>query len=994
MRTTPTLAREWRPRGGLGLPALAGMLGLCFAVGSGLTQPPADFSKEIPRLNALSTEQAVKAIQVKPGVRVELMAAEPLVASPVAMEWDETGALFVCEMRGYSEHRDEKLSRVRRLVDTDGDGKPDKATVYAEGLLWPTAVFPWDGGIFVADAPDILYFKDTNGDGIADKKERVYTGLGSSNVQGLINSFRWHPEGRIHAAASSNGGELRRVDGKGPTLSLRGRDFSFDPKTLDLRAETGGAQHGMCFDDWGRKYLCHNSDHVIYAWADDADIVRNPSFAAPSAKASIAEDGPQAEVFRISPVEPWRIVRTRLRVQGQAKGPIEGGGRAAGYFTSATGVTIVRGDLVPGELQGMLLVGDVGSNLIHRKKIDWEGAHPIARRVDSQSEFIASTDTWFRPAQFANGPDGAAWFLDVCREVIEHPASIPPDIKKLVDLDSGRDRGRLYRILADKAVAHKIPDWSQAKTAELVESLGHANAWHRETASRLLFTRNESLDTALEKAVSQTTNPRLRVMALWLLAAKNTLSIGPILSALEDPHPRVREIAVRLGRRYPEHTVLGKQLEALTDDPDAGVRLALAFALGSRKTTDVASFAKLLARDGSDPWMQAACQSAPGLDRIALARAIFGQPQAKISPSITPLLGSLLCDWSLAKDGAAQAGEAFAQLSDALAPAVLAAFARQWAERGRTLDSWKTVCGEAGSRRLAALLAKASADFDNERLGASERATALRLVAIAEGVRARARLEQSLTAREAPEVRSAALEALVRLQGGETARVLIKAWPALPPADRAAAADFLVGRAVSANALLDAAGSGQFPLSELDPVRRGLLARHNDPKVRARALPLLERSSAPARAEVIAKYRGVLALKGDAGRGTAIHAKVCASCHKVGQVGTEIGPSLAAAANRGAESLLLNILDPNREANPQFLAYVVSTRDGRVITGMIASETPAAVTLIKQGGEKETLLRSAIEEVKSTGKSLMPEGLEQQVDAQGMADLIAFLLKP
>lgn len=613
-----------------------------------------DPGQVLPRLPVLTPQDAAKAIRHAPGIRVELMAAEPLVASPVAMEWDETGALFVCEMRGYSEHREEKLSRIRRLVDTDGDGKPDKATLYVEGLLWPTALFPWDGGLFVADAPDILYFKDTDGDGIADKRETVFTGLGVSNVQGLVNSFRWHPEGRIHAAASSNGGTLMRPGNPGSAVALRGRDFSFDPKTRELRAETGGAQHGMGFDDWGRKFLCHNSDHAIYAWASDADLGRNPSYAAPSSKVSIAEDGPQAEVYRISPIEPWRILRTRMRVQGQAKGPIEGGGRAGGYFTSATGITVIRSDKVPKEMQGMLLVGDVGGNLIHRKKVDWEGAHPIARRVDPQSEWIASTDTWFRPAQFANGPDGAVWFLDVCREVIEHPASIPPEIKKQVDLDSGRDRGRLYRILADGATPHPVTNLARLQPGDWISLLEHPNAWHRETAARLLFAHSGEVTAPLEQLAQQARQPQARAMALWLLKAKGALNPAHLQRALGDAHPRVRETSVRLARSFPEEASLTGTLVRLVGDPDGGVRLSAAFALGSRPGVDATVFAALLAKEGSDPWIQAACLSASGVNRPQLARLLFEQfretpssPGQKTNPAIVPLLGAFLKDWSL-----------------------------------------------------------------------------------------------------------------------------------------------------------------------------------------------------------------------------------------------------------------------------------------------------------------------------------------------------------
>src|SRR6185436_13688153 len=155
---------------------------------------------------------------------------------------------------------------------------------------------------------------------------------------------------------------------------------------------------------------------------------------------------PQAEVFRTSPLEPWRIVRTRLRVTGAAVGPIEGGGRAGGYFTGATGTTMYRGDAWPAEFVGQSFTGDVGSNIVHRKILKPDGVGFIADRADPGREFVASTDNWFRPAQFANGPDGNLYIIDVYREVIEHPLSLPPEIKQHLDLTSGRDRGRIYRV--------------------------------------------------------------------------------------------------------------------------------------------------------------------------------------------------------------------------------------------------------------------------------------------------------------------------------------------------------------------------------------------------------------------------------------------------------------------------------------------------------------------------------------------------------------------
>jgi putative membrane-bound dehydrogenase-like protein len=419
---------------------------------------------------------------------MEQTAAEPLVHSPVAIAFDENGRMYVVEMIDYSEQDKEFLGAVRVLEDTDGDGRFDKSTVLADKLSWPTAIACYDGGVFVGAAPDIYYLKDTDGDGKADIRKTVFTGFGRSNVQGLFNSFLWGLDNRIHGATSSSGAQVVRADVKdAKPVVVSGRDFAFDPRTLELVPTSGGAQHGMSFDDWGRKFLSSNSDHIQLVMYEERYLARNKYLAASGPRASIAADGPQAEVFRISPVEPWRIVRTRLRMSAKVPGPVEGGGRAAGYFTGATGVTIYRGDAWPAEYRGQAFVGDVGSNIVHRKVLEPDGVGLVARRVDEKKEFVASTDIWFRPAQFANAPDGNLYIIDVYREVIEHPASLPPPIKKHLDLTSGRDRGRIYRVTHDGFKQRPLPRLGKATTAELVATLAHRNGWHRDTAARLLF---------------------------------------------------------------------------------------------------------------------------------------------------------------------------------------------------------------------------------------------------------------------------------------------------------------------------------------------------------------------------------------------------------------------------------------------------------------------------------------------------------------------------
>ncbi len=266
---------------------------------------------------------------------------------------------------------------------------------------------------------------------------------------------------------------------------MRGRDFRFKPDGSAFEAISGGGQFGHTFDDWGHRFTCNNSNHIRQIVVPAYYLDRNPAFLPPPAILDIAAEGPAAPVFRISQAEPWRVVRTRQRaadpVLSRRLPPTEL--VATGFFTSATGVTIYRGSAYPPEFRGNLFVGDVGGNLVHRKLIAGAGATFIATRADANREFLASTDNWFRPVNFANTPDGTLLIIDMYRETIEHPFSIPEPIKKHLDLTSGKDRGRLYNLVYTGAPdrPRPAPRLSQAPTAALVAALG---------ASRRLVARN------------------------------------------------------------------------------------------------------------------------------------------------------------------------------------------------------------------------------------------------------------------------------------------------------------------------------------------------------------------------------------------------------------------------------------------------------------------------------------------------------------------------
>lgn len=980
------------------------------------TQAKPDYSAELPRIPALSPQDSMRSIRVPEGYRLELAAAEPEIRDPVAMSFDENGRMYVVEMCDYSEQDTESLGAIRLLEDRDHDGRYETSTLFASNLSWPTGVLCYDGGTFVAAAPDIWFLKDTNDDGKSDIQTKVLSGFGRNNVQGLLNSFCWGIDNRIYCQVSSSGATV--VQPTKPDvapLNLNGRDFSFDPKTMQLRPESGGGQHGMSFDDFGRRFTCHNSDHLQMYLYDDQYITANSNVLLPPSRLSIAADGPQANVFRLSPVEPWRNVRTRLRVSNQAAGPIEGGGRAAGYFTSGTGVTIVRGNAFSDDLKGMAIIGDVGSNIVHRKRLSESGVAMVGERVDKESELIAATDIWFRPVQFANAPDGTLYIADLYREVIEHPKSLPEEIKKHLDLTSGRDRGRIYRLVPNGYKQPPAPELGRTTIDQLIATLEHPNGWHRDTASRLLYERlagrrdvqvsPKSID-ALDSIASSSAFPTARLHALGVLASIGAgQGRGAIQAALQDSHPRIREWAIRWNETTKNEWLI-PAFAALAQDSDPRVRLQLAislnrFSLPESERLTVAL--GLLALASDDRWLQAASLNAIGPNglsawkrlqagqgrRAAQGRGGSSEVPLPVWQTIAMLAGQQtpIDSWPeletilLSMDQETHQRQACIGLLKALQQRIPDIAARTAALS--KLTGLNAACTKLISESRTRCL--------DPSLAIADRTEAIDIVSIEQSPEDIVLLAGLLNQREPQSVQQAVTKALMQYPSPEVATVLLDAWPSLSPRMRSLASDVLFSRAAWIEGLLGRAGQGGFAISELEPAKIASLRNHPNASVQKLADSVLKAQPASNRQEVLTKYRVALTMPGNAERGKQAFAKVCAACHRLDGVGYELAPSLASYQFRGAEAILQNVIEPNREVNPQYLSYTIITVDERIVTGMILEETATSVTLMRGENLSETVDRSNIAEIKSSKVSLMPEGIETQLELQGMADLLSYL---
>jgi putative membrane-bound dehydrogenase-like protein len=975
------------------------------------TDDPKSLAGQLVRLKAVEPQAALKTFKLEHGFRLELVAAEPDVADPVDACFDADGRMYVAQMHGYP-YSDEKRPQcpegigspeagvIRLLEDTNGDGRMDKSVIFADGISWPTSVCCFDGGVFVIAAPHIYYLKDTDGDDRADIREIVYSGFSRSNVQGLPNNLKWGLDNRIYAASGRNGATLTHRGEK--LFSLRGRDIRFNPKTERLEAISGGLQFGHSMDDWGNRFVCSNSNHILHVVFPQRYIARNSLVAVSGVVRSISKEGGSAPVFRRSPAEPWRIVRTRRRAAdpnfAKRLPPTEL--VPIGFFTSATGVTIYRGSAYPPEFQGNAFIGDVGGNLVHRKTITPVGASFVATRADQQTEFITSTDTWFRPTNFVNAPDGTLYILDMYRETIEHPFSIPADIKAYLDLESGNDRGRVWRLVPPTFQRTQPPKLGDATTAELVAQLESPNSWNRETAQRLLWERQDMAAVGgLKRLVEKSKSPTARLHALWTLDGLGALTPQLLMAAIDDKHPGVREHAVRLCEAFLQTTPeLVAALGKLTDDDAYRVRLQVTYSLGEARPADaLPALIKLAASNRADRDLRTALLTSIGESSDELIAALLKDDKLLRRTQSSGVLAEILKLVGSDKNSAGSVAVLTAltshSRSDDVQQTVVQSLGEGLARRGASIPALlaeKTVTPQM-RRQVQALFAAAGKRAGDEQATITIRKAAAGLLTHADFATASKYLTPLLTPTTPSDLQLAAVDALADHAEADTATALLKNWRSYSPQVRRATIDVLVSRTNHATVLLDAIEAGRVKSREIERDKKQLLLNHPNGGLRSRSRKLLAADVTTDRAKVVASFQKVLDLKADPKRGREVFLKKCAVCHKVGNEGKQVGPDLASTKNKSPADLLIAVLDPNREAQPNFTNYTLVTRAGKVITGMIAVETANSVTLRRAEGKQDTVLRSNIESLTSSGKTLMPEGLEKDVTPQQLADVIAFV---
>jgi putative membrane-bound dehydrogenase-like protein len=936
-------------------------------------------------------QASLRSIRTRPGFEVELIASEPLVQSPIAFAWGADGKLWVVEMGDYPLGVDGKGKpggRVKYLESTKGDGKYDKATLFLDNLSFPTGVTPWRKGVLVTCAPEIFYAESTSGHGRADRREVLFTGFIRGNPQHRLNGLWWGLDNWLYGANGDSGGTIRSKAG-GAEVNIRGRDFRIRPDDGIIDAQTGQTQYGRCRDDWGDWFGCNNSNPMYHFVFADQYLRRNPYFAAPDPRVPVSVTPGAAPVYPVSRTLP------RFNDPG-----------AANHFTSACSVTIYRDDLFGPAFAGNSFVSEPVHNLIHREIMAAEGVTFKSRRAvdEQQSEFLASSDNWFRPTTIRMGPDGALWIADMYRQVIEHPEWIPKDWQKSLDLRAGHDKGRIYRVYPVGQRPRPIPRLDRLDAAGLVAALDSPSGWQRDMAQQLLVERRDRTAVPLlEKMAADNERPLARLHALCTLDGIAELKPAVVQRALADPHPGVRRHAVRLCEtRLAKASELGDTLIKLVTDPEPAVRMQLAYTLGDWEDPRAGrALGQLALADAADRYLLAAVMSSvteKNLD-VVLETVLKDSKHTAPSPA---LIESLVRMSAAVQDRATLIGlmRIIAAPRDGkYAPwqfTAVAALLDTLDQRNTSLADLAR--GDEGQKAalnqaLAGIFGAARAAVADKQASRSEQVLAIRL--LGRGLDRRAAdikiLESLLVPQTASDLQAAAVAALGQLRDPLVPELLLRGWKGYGPALRSQVLDVLSRHDDWMKTTLDAVDRKAVLPFEVDAARRQRWLQHRNDGIRHRAAKVFAVTVDPDRKKVVEAYRSVLTLKGDAGRGQQVFTKTCAACHRLGGVGQAVGPDLASIGDKSPESLLVAILDPNQAVEARYINYLAVTKAGVTVTGVLASETGNSITLVGPDGKAQVILRADLEELASTGKSAMPEGLEKDLKPQDMADVIAHI---
>ena len=941
---------------------------------------------------ALSPTEAIKKMTVPDGFKVELVAAEPDLVNPVAMTFDERGRAWITESLEYPRKDAGKgRDRVKILEDTNGDGRADKFTIFADGLNIPSGVAVGYGGVWVANSPDILFYPDADRDGKPDgPPEVVVTGFGRDDTHELPNSLTWGPDGWLYGW---NGVfNQSRVKYRGETHEFTCAIWRIHPRTRAFEVWCEGTSNpwGIAFNDVGDAFASACVIDHFWHLTESAYYHR--------------QGGPY-------PPFTWKL-----------ESIVDFRHQKAAYC----GVHYYDSDAYPKEYRGKFYMGNIHGNCLNVDSVVKDGA---SYRAVDQTDFLSANDAWFMPVVQTTGPDGSLYVLDwydryhCYQDANRDPAGID------------RLKGRLYRVRYQDTPRRFHFDLGVSSDEDLIALLGSGNGYDRDTARRLLAERGKRVQAKLAKVATDASKPRAqRLGATWAMIGAGPLDLLDHRALLASDDPAVRAFAVRAaGDMKTVDPAVSGTVKKLAADPDAAVRLQVAIA--SRKLDGVDPMpvlVEVLSNAGDDritpavvwqnlhpmlesggiafleatakfPESKAVAAIYPrAIDRLLARRAFDPQPVAK-------LLGRLLDGPQADPEAAARAfsgiaakvqsgevdGRKAESLRKALAPLLTEAIGgrRPAADAAASraarelLATWKDESALRGMR----------AELDAPGLDDAIRLRALSALIAADdpAVLGSAATILSEPSAGSEEFRGKVLAALGRLDDPKVAQVVLAAYPKIDPATRPKAVELMTERLAWSRALVEAVASKAIPASAVNANQLRKLQATRDAEFAAlvkKTLGTVREGRSPEREKVVGRFRDL--ARNNAGNpvaGQAAFSKLCAQCHKIYGEGQEVGPDITVNGRNDFDQMLSNIFDPNLVIGTGYQATTVATKDGRVLTGLLAEDSPERIVLKVQGGKQEIIPRDQVDEQRLSPLSLMPEEIETQLTEREWIDLLSFL---
>ncbi len=946
-------------------------------------------------LSSCYNRSSLDDFEIQDDFNMELFASEPWIVDPVDLEFNELGDPLVLEMPGYP--FEDTKSRLKVLLDNNKDGIIDSCKIIFDDLGLASSFLPINNGILVASPPYLLFLQDIDLDYQIEKIDTLMGGFVLENLQHNYNGLSFGLDGWIYAANGGNDGKPYWWREPETEIDLRGQDFRFHIKkhVLEKLGESSGG-FGMAMDEYGRIFETHNLNHISHLVFPDR-YLKNYRLTNNQTLSNISnhEENGLARIYPIGEQEE------RVNHSEQS-----------GYFSGSCGITYYGGGSFGEKYQNTVWVADVVLNLIHIDKIKPHGSSLEATRLFENKDFLASSDRSFRPVNMTVGPDGSVFILDMHRKVIEHPEWIPDEIENNLDIESGKDQGRIYIISKNN---RKITDLDFKNIDFCLQSISNSNQWIRNIAHRKLldFKLEESHFQVLQHLVNNG-NDFAQLHSSWILAEKNQFERISFEKILSHKNSAIRENALKIIELKIQDPYYASQIFELMDDSSSRVRMQAALSLSQLpkeiKLNLINEYISSLLKYShfvTDLWQNSAFSLAAADFSDQLFTKLLNSNSSNLEAIIA--LTANLTDFNLALNEIQKANISNKSKS-ILLEKIANYIPRQNVQSSEAiLKKFESTGNVALIVQSAAIRQKFGLPISNEFFLLSNRAKEfilddktseeekLEYMHILEFIpyqKKASTLFACLNNQQPLKLQEAALKQLSKLKEKEIGWEIVKIWRELSPITRTKASDLLLYVDSNHDALLSALENGEINIGEMNfdlERRRTLLWWTDNKKTQERAAKLFSDAGVVNRSEVIKKMKPALDLVGNSKKGKEVFINICSSCHQYKNTGVLVGPVLTEISRKAKSSIMSEILDPNANVDTKYINHIIETKDGGVYSGIIQNETNSELSLIQIGGEKIIFSKRKIKNLRSTGKSLMMEGLESSLSHQEMADLLAYL---